>query len=285
MERFILTEKEQQVFKLCSALLNKEHGMMSFEAIVEDIGLSRRTINYAILKLSDILNLVVGEEGYSLYKTADKVYLELNQSISFQILKNAYIADSFFLHFFQEVYHERFSNLINETEAKFVSYETGKKELVKCRNYLQHFSLQLSTKKKAARMISGEEKQIRFMFFCMVLSQFQCRYIDFFETENSQLTLFLDDIVEEFPYIFQSSKLKIKIFYRIALDRIKKGHLLPDDLVYPNYFECPVLPLAVFRKKVEQLFLDINLTAEQKKEKLNFYIFYSVRSSINRPIL
>jgi hypothetical protein len=208
MERFILTEKEQQVFKLCSALLNKEHGMMSFEAIVEDIGLSRRTINYAILKLSDILNLVVGEEGYSLYKTADKVYLELNQSISFQILKNAYIADSFFLHFFQEVYHERFSNLINETEAKFVSYETGKKELVKCRNYLQHFSLQLSTKKKAARMISGEEKQIRFMFFCMVLSQFQCRYIDFFETENSQLTLFLDDIVEEFPYIFQSSKLK-----------------------------------------------------------------------------
>jgi hypothetical protein len=60
---------------------------------------------------------------------------------------------------------------------------------------------------------------------------------------------------------------------------------LPDDLVYPNYFECPVLPLAVFRKKVEQLFLDINLTAEQKKEKLNFYIFYSVRSSINRPIL
>jgi biotin operon repressor len=100
MERFILTEKEQQVFKLCSALLNKEHGIMNFEEIVDDIGLSRTTINYAILKLRDILNLVVGEEGYSLYKTTDKVYLELNQSISFQILKNAYIADSFFSSFF-----------------------------------------------------------------------------------------------------------------------------------------------------------------------------------------
>lgn len=273
MERFILTEKEQQVFKLCSALLNKEHGIMNFEEIVDDIGLSRTTINYAILKLRDILNLVVGEEGYSLYKTTDKVYLKLNQSISFQILKNAYIADSFFLHFFQEVYHERFSNLMKETEAKFMSYETGKKELVKCREYLQHFSLQLCTKKKASKMISGEEKQIRFMFFCMVLSQFQYKYIDFFETENSQLNLFLDSVLEEFPYIFQSSNLKIKIFYRIVLDRIKKGHLLPDDIVFPNHFECPVLPLTVFTQKVELLFLDIDLTAQQKNREIDFLYF------------
>ena len=34
MERFILTEKEQQVFKLCSCLLNKDSSGMSFEEIM-----------------------------------------------------------------------------------------------------------------------------------------------------------------------------------------------------------------------------------------------------------
>ena len=132
---------------------------------------------------------------------------------------------------------------MKEVDAKFMSYETGKKELVKCRAYMKHFSLQLFTKRKVENMIDGEEKQIRFMFFCMVLSQFQCKFIDFFESENIQLNLFLDNIVKAFPFIFQSSKLKIKIFYRIALDRIEKGHLLPEDMIFPSYFECPVLSL------------------------------------------
>ena len=98
---------------------------------------------------------------------------------------------------------------MKEVDAKFMSYETGKKELVKCRAYMKHFSLQLFTKRKVENMIDGEEKQIRFMFFCMVLSQFQCKFIDFFESENIQLNLFLDNIVKSFPFIFQSSKLNL----------------------------------------------------------------------------
>lgn len=273
MERFILTEKEQQVFKLCSCLLNKDSDGMSFEKIVKEIGLSKTTINYAILKLRHVLNLVIGEDEYLLYKTTDKLYLEIYQSLSFQMLKNAYISDSFFLHFFQEVYHERFSGLMKETDAKFMSYETGKKELVKCREYMKHFSLQLCTKKKVENMICGEERQIRFMFFCIILSQFQCKFINFFESENTQLNLFLDNIVKAFPFIFKSSKLKTKIFYRIALDRIKKGHLLPEDMTFPSYFECPVLSLEIFTQKVEMLFLDLDLTAQQKKTEIEFLYF------------
>lgn len=273
MERFILTEKEQQVFKLCSALLNKENGSMGFEEVIKEIGLSRTTINYAILKLRNVLNRVLGEDEYLLYKSSEKLYLEISHSLSFQMLKNAYIADSFFLHFFKEVYHERYSNLMAETDAKFMSYELGKKEISKCRAYLQHFTLQLFSKKNVEKMIGGEEKQIRFMYFCMILAQFQCKFINFFETENSLLNLLLDGIVREFPFIFQSSKLKLKIFYRIALDRIKKGHLLPDDMTFPNYFECPVLPLALFAQKVEMLFLDVQLTSEQRETEVEFLYF------------
>ena len=57
MERFILTEKEQQVFKLCSCLLNKDSSDMSFEEIIKEIGLSKTTINYAISKLRQVLNI------------------------------------------------------------------------------------------------------------------------------------------------------------------------------------------------------------------------------------
>jgi biotin operon repressor len=273
MERFILTEKEQQVFKLCSCLLNKDSSGMSFEEIIKEIGLSKTTINYAISKLRQVLNIVIGEDGYLLYKSTDTLYLEVYQSISFQMLKNKYISGVFFLHFFQEVYHERFSSLMKEVDAKFMSYETGKKELVKCRAYMKHFSLQLFTKRKVENMIDGEEKQIRFMFFCMVLSQFQCKFIDFFESENIQLNLFLDNIVKAFPFIFQSSKLKIKIFYRIALDRIEKGHLLPEDMIFPSYFECPVLSLKMFTQRVEMLFIDLDLTAQQKKLEIDFLYF------------
>ncbi|MGO2939530.1 MAG: hypothetical protein ACTIDA_03145 [Pseudolactococcus laudensis] len=42
MERFILTEKEQQVFKLCSCLLNKDSDGMSFEEIIKEIGYLKR---------------------------------------------------------------------------------------------------------------------------------------------------------------------------------------------------------------------------------------------------
>ena len=99
MERFILTEKEQQVFKLCSCLLNKDSSGMSFEEIIKEIGLSKTTINYAISKLRQVLNIVIGEDGYLLYKSTDTLYLEVYQSISFQMLKNKYISGVFFFIF------------------------------------------------------------------------------------------------------------------------------------------------------------------------------------------
>ena len=68
-------------------------------------------------------------------------------------------------------------------------------------------------------------------------------------------------------------KLKIKIFYRIALDRIEKGHLLPEDMIFPSYFECPVLSLEMFTQRVEMLFIDLDLTAQQKKLEIDFLYF------------
>lgn len=90
MERFILTEKEQQVFKLCSYLLNKEQGVVSIEKIIKEIGFSKNAINYAVLKLRRILEQVLGKENFLLSKKNESVYLQLKQSFSFQMLKNAY---------------------------------------------------------------------------------------------------------------------------------------------------------------------------------------------------
>ncbi|MGO2244770.1 MAG: helix-turn-helix domain-containing protein [Pseudolactococcus laudensis] len=58
---------------------------------------------------------------------------------SFQVVRSGYLSNSFFIYFFKEVYHKRFINLAEAVEKRYISYETGKRELLKCKRYLYQF--------------------------------------------------------------------------------------------------------------------------------------------------
>ncbi|SJZ97036.1 Mga helix-turn-helix domain-containing protein [Pilibacter termitis] len=274
-KHLILSNTEWKMFVLLNFLMNKADRSATLEEIKQHTGIPETSISYYLEKIYNVVEEVGNNEEIKIYKIGPFLHLEAKSPVSVNILRKNYIANSFFMYFLQELYHHRFSNLMKAADERYISYDTAKRELVKCKNYFSVYDLSLFPKKRVENMLEGSEVQIRYMYFCTVLTQFGFDSKRFFERKNVSLENFLGNFQGKIP---TSSYMKLEIFYQICLDRAKAGKLLGADFHLPHLFDDHCVDKQEFFHQAKCLFAGFRLTEEELRKECEFlhFIFYTL---------
>ena len=267
MDKFILSKAEQKQLKLIWYLLNKDNGDALVDEITEVTGISEPLITYYIEKIHNKIDEIFGKKIFRIHKRRNRVQIENFDFFSFQVVRSGYLSNSFFIYFFKEVYHKRFINLAEAVEKRYISYETGKRELLKCKRYLYQFDLTLKKKRKVIDVVEGREKSQRFMYFSLILKQYGHDFELFLELIDNRVTEFLKGLMQEFGVLSTPNLLKIEIFYHICFDRMKQGYFVPSELDFPDYIHTPFLSFKEFCRRISPLFETINIGDNKVKYK------------------